>query len=80
VKAGNLLAAVARLAKSKEQIEKQGCMIDLRVSEHYHYVRVQELELAADFHMRTQEEKEAERERRAELCEQRWAAGTSGGG
>jgi hypothetical protein len=73
VKAGNLLAAEARLTKAKEQIEKQGRMIDLCVSEHYHYLRVQELELAADFHMRLQEEKEAERERKAELREQRKA-------
>lgn len=73
VKAGNLLTAVARLAKAKEQIEKQGQMIALRVSDDYHYLRVQEVELAADFHMRLQEEKEAERERKAELREQRKA-------
>lgn len=59
--------------KAKEQIEKQGRMIDLRVSERYHNLRVQELELAADFHMRLQAEKEAERERKAELREQRKA-------
>lgn len=73
VKAGNLQAAAARLVKAKEQIEKQGRMIDLRVSERYHNLRVQELELAADFHMRLQAEKEAERERKAELREQRKA-------
>ncbi|WP_431241076.1 DUF4041 domain-containing protein (plasmid) [Mycolicibacterium aichiense] len=73
VKAGNLLTAVGRLTKAKEQIEKQGQMISLRVSDDYHYLRVQELELAADFQMRLQEEKEAERERKAELREQRKA-------
>lgn len=73
VKAGNLLTAIGRLAKAKEQIEKQGQMISLRVSDDYHYLRVQELELAADFQMRLQEEKEAERERKAELREQRKA-------
>jgi Meiotically up-regulated gene 113/Domain of unknown function (DUF4041)/Protein of unknown function (DUF2510) len=73
VKAGNLAAAQARLLKAKDQIEKQGRMIDLRVADHYHALRLRELELAADFHMRVQEEKEAEREARAELREQRKA-------
>lgn len=73
VKAGNLHVAAARLAKAREQIEKNGQMIDLRVSDEYHYLRRRELELAADFHMRVQAEKEIERERKAELREQRKA-------
>lgn len=35
VKAGNLRTAQARLSKAVEQIEKQGRMIDLRVSPSY---------------------------------------------
>lgn len=73
VKAGNLPAAQARLRKAMDQIAQQGRMIDLRVAEQYHWLRLRELELAADFHMRVQAEKEAERERRAELAEQRKA-------
>jgi hypothetical protein len=71
VKAGNLAAASQRLFKAADQIAKQGQMIDLRVSDRYHRLRLRELELAADVHMKVQEEKEAERERREELREQR---------
>jgi Domain of unknown function (DUF4041)/Protein of unknown function (DUF2510)/Meiotically up-regulated gene 113 len=73
VKAGNLTTAQARLRKAMDAIEKQGSMVSLRVTEVYHRLRLRELELAADFHMRAQEEKEADRERRAELAEQRRA-------
>ncbi len=73
VKAGNLATAQARLRKAMDAIEKQGSMITLRVTEYYHGLRVKELELAADFHMRVQEERERERERRAELAEERRA-------
>jgi hypothetical protein len=73
VKAGNLPAAEARLVKAMDQIEKQGRMVDLRVTDHYHRLRIRELELAADFHMRVQEEKELEREKKAKLREQRKA-------
>src|SRR5262249_18479603 len=71
VKAGNLATAQARLRKSMDAIEKQGSMISLRVTEFYHSLRLRQLELAADVHMRIQEEKELEREKRAELAEQR---------
>ncbi|MCV7133630.1 DUF4041 domain-containing protein [Mycobacterium hodleri] len=73
VKAGNLPTAQARLRKAMDSIEQQGKMIDLRVTEYYHGLRLRELELAADFHMRVQAEKESEREKRAELAEQRKA-------
>jgi hypothetical protein len=48
-------------------------MIALRVTEFYHSLRLRELELAADVHMRIQEEEELERDKRAELAEQRRA-------
>jgi Domain of unknown function (DUF4041)/Protein of unknown function (DUF2510) len=73
VKAGNLRAAQARLAKAVQQIEKQGRMIDLRITPAYHELRLLELQLAADFQMQLQQEKEAERERRADLREQQRA-------
>ena len=73
VKAGNLATAQARLRKTMDAIEKQGSMAALRVTEYYHGLRLRELELAADVHMRIQEEKELEREKRAELAEQRRA-------
>lgn len=73
VKAGNLPAASQRLFKAADQIAKQGQMISLRVTDYYHRLRLTELELAADFHMKVQEEKDAERERCEELREQRKA-------
>lgn len=71
VKAGNLATAVARLTKAKEQIERQGTMINLRVDEEYHRLRVQELTLAAEHLQVLQQEKELERARREELREQK---------
>jgi FtsZ-binding cell division protein ZapB len=73
VKAGNLHAAQARLAKAVAQIEKHGKMIDLRVTPSYHEFRLLELQIAADFQLKLQEEKEAEHERLEELREQRRA-------
>ncbi len=73
VKAGNLLVAQDRLRKAMDSIEKQGQMIDLRITEQYHSLRLRELELAADYGMWVQAEKELERERKAELREQQLA-------
>jgi hypothetical protein len=39
----------------------------------YHYLRLRELEFASDFEMMVQAEREAERERKAELREQKKA-------
>ncbi|WP_156376385.1 DUF4041 domain-containing protein [Rhodococcoides yunnanense] len=55
-------AARQRLMKAAEQTAKQGQMIDLRVTAGYHRLWLRELELAADVHMKVQEEKAADRE------------------
>lgn len=73
VKTGNLAPAIKRLSRAKEQIEKQGTMIDLAVDGHYHHLRLQEIELAARHHEAVAAEKALERERREELREQRKA-------
>jgi len=73
VKAGNLSVAQSRLRKAMDSIAQQGQMIDLRITEEYHSLRLRELELAADYNMMVQQEKEMERERKAELREQRKA-------
>jgi hypothetical protein len=73
VRAGGLTTAQARLSKVKEQIARQGTMIDLRITEAFHALRLKELELAARHLQALQTEKELERERRAELAEQRKA-------
>ena len=71
VKAGNLQTAMARLSKAREQIIKQGTMINLEVTEWYHRLRLSELSLASRHLQTLQAEKEAERAHREELREQR---------
>lgn len=71
VKAGNLASAQKRLSTAREQIAKQGRMIDLAVTDHYHRLRLRELELAARHQQAKAADREKERERRAELREQR---------
>lgn len=73
MRAGNLAAAQQRLSKVAEQIERQGAMIDLRITPFYQQLRMKELALAAKHLQSVQREKELERERRAELREQRKA-------
>lgn len=73
VRAGNLGVAQERLSKVKDQIARQGTMVDLRVAENFHSLRLKELELASRHLQALQAEKEADRERRAELAEQRKA-------
>ena len=71
VKAGNLPSAQKRLSTARDQIAKQGQMIDLVVTDHYHWLRLRELELASRHLQAVAAEKELDRERRAELREQR---------
>lgn len=70
---GNISTAKKRLEKSMESIQKLGVIMELRVNPEYHLLRVEELELTADYQMKVQEQKEREREERAQLREQRRA-------
>lgn len=72
-KAGNLATAQARLSRAAEQIAKNGAMIQLQITDHFHHLRLQEIELAHRHLKAVQREKELEREHRAELREQRKA-------
>ncbi len=71
VKAGNLASAQKRLSTAREQIAKQGRMIDLSVTDRYHWLRLKELELAARHQQAKAADRERDRERRAELREQK---------
>lgn len=73
VKAGNLQAAVKRLDTARDRIAKRGTWIGVGISSRYHALRVKEMQLAADYWLMKQEEKEAERARREELREQKKA-------
>ncbi|MDQ1180811.1 DUF4041 domain-containing protein [Rhodococcus sp. SORGH_AS_0301] len=71
LKAGNLATAVNRLEKAAATIAKLGAMMEMHVSDDYHRLRVTELELTADYLMKVQEEKLAQREERERLREER---------
>jgi hypothetical protein len=73
VKAGNLATATSRLTKAREQIERQGTMINLRIDEQYHHLRIEEMVLAAEHLQAVAAEKEMERARREDLREQKKA-------
>ncbi|MDR7312014.1 regulator of protease activity HflC (stomatin/prohibitin superfamily) [Nocardioides luteus] len=70
---GNISTAKKRLEKSMKSIERLGLIMEMRVNPDYHQLRVEELELTADYQMKVQEEKEQAREERARLREQRKA-------
>lgn len=73
VKAGNLEAAQRRLSKARDQIEKQGALINLGLDRKYHWLRLREIELAARHLQALAVEKAEERARREDLREQRKA-------
>ena len=73
LRAGNIGTARHRLESSVSAVEKLGAIMDMRVNPDYHALRIEELELTADFQMKVQEERERAREEREELREQRRA-------
>ena len=64
-------AAIERLTKVAEVIERLGKTMHIKISTPYFKVRVHELELTADFLQKEAEEKEAERVERERLREER---------
>jgi ribosomal protein L9 len=64
-------AAIERLQKVAEMIERLGRTMDIRVSRDYLQLRTKELELTADFLEKQAEEKEAERAEKERLREER---------
>lgn len=73
LRSGNVTTATRRLAAAVAAIEKLGVLMEMRVNPDYHRLRVQELELTADYQMKVQEERERAREERELLREQRRA-------
>ena len=68
---GNVVTAKKRLEASRKAIAKLGLMMEMRISDAFHALRIQEVELTADWLMKKQEEREAKREERARLREQK---------
>jgi hypothetical protein len=74
LRAGNVVTAKKRLEASVTSIARLGSMMEMRVSLEYHGLRIEELELTADFLMKVQEEKERAHEERERLREERKVA------
>lgn len=71
LKLGNVQTAKRRLEASRASIAKLGALMEMHISDEFHQLRLEEIELTADWLMKKQEEKEAEREERARLREER---------
>lgn len=71
LKVGNAVTAKRRLQATRDAIAKLGSMMEMRISDEFHDLRVEEIELTSDFLMKRQEERQAERDERAMLREQR---------
>jgi hypothetical protein len=73
LRSGNISTAKKRLENAMNSIQKLGVIMEMRVNPDYHQLRIEELELTADYQMKVQEEKERAREERELLREQRRA-------
>ncbi len=68
-----LESSIARLQKARETITRLGGTMKIMVTDSYHRLRVEELELTADYLAKVAEQKEREREERARLHEEQIA-------
>ena len=71
LRTGNAITAIKRLNSSREAIAKLGAMMEMRISDDFHKLRVEEVELTADYLMKKEEEREAARAERERLREER---------
>lgn len=62
-----LASAKNRLDKAASAVERLGKTMSIRISPAYHRLRFRELELTADYLIKKEQEREAEREHRAQL-------------
>jgi len=74
LRAGNVVTAKRRIEASRSAITKLGGMMQMHISDAFHELRLEEVELTADYLMKKQEEREAAIEERARLREERKVA------
>jgi hypothetical protein len=74
LRAGNIVTAKRRVEASRAAIMKLGAMMQMRISDAFHALRIEEIELTSDYLMKKQEEREAALEERARLREERKVA------
>lgn len=65
-----LQAAVDRVNKVEQSIEKLGKTMQIEINDSYHNLRIEEIRLTADFLARKEEEKEKQKEERLRLKEE----------
>lgn len=70
LRAGNVLTAKKRLEATKAAIAKLGKLMDMRIDDDFHALRIEEIELTSDWLMQKQEEREEAKEERARLREE----------
>jgi hypothetical protein len=68
---GNVVTAVKRLDAARTAIAKLGKMMEMHISDQFHALRIEEIELTADFLIKKDEEREAARAERERLREER---------
>lgn len=74
LRAGNVEAARKRIESARATIARLGNMMQLRISEMFHALRLEEIELTADYQMKREAEREVAREERERLREERKVA------
>ena len=74
LKLGNVVTAKKRLDVTRDAIAKLGGLMEMRISDEFNALRVEEIELTADWLMKKQEEREDQREQRAALREEQRVA------
>lgn len=74
LRVGNVVTAKKRLEASRTAIANLGKMMEMHISDGFHLLRIEEVELTADYLMKKQEEREAAREERERLREEQKVA------
>jgi hypothetical protein len=71
LRVGNIQTAKKRMEASRKAIARLGAVMEMQISEAYHQLRLQEIELTSDWLMKKHEEKEKQKEDRARLREEK---------
>jgi hypothetical protein len=74
LRVGNVQTALKRLEASRSAIAKLGQMMEMRIADAFHGLRVEEIELTADYLVKKDEERELARAERERLREERKVA------
>ena len=74
LRAGNTVTAIKRLDAARIAIARLGKMMEMHIGNAFHALRIEEIELTADYLMKKEEEREAARAERERLREERKVA------